>query len=68
MGNLAAAKKLRAKLGRVDKKAVKVEAKPLEKQSRDELIASAKALGIEIAGESKAQILELIAHAKSEVE
>jgi hypothetical protein len=68
MGNLAQAKKLRAKLGlekdKAGKGAVTPTPKPLDKQNREELITTAKALGLEIKDETKAQIIELISAKK----
>jgi hypothetical protein len=61
MGNLTQARKLREKLGIVSKDEKKeTKSKPLDKQNREELITTAKALGIEIKEETKAQIIELI--------
>jgi hypothetical protein len=70
MGNLEAARKLRAKLAKTaDKKTREAteplaKPKPLDKQNREELVASATALGIEIKDETKAQIIELIKSAE----
>jgi hypothetical protein len=63
MGNLQAAKELRKKLNLEKDKAqssVKATAKPLDKQNKEELTETAKALGIEVKEETKAQIIELI--------